>query len=74
MRPQVPNSLYTWHLGENFSELPNFNGDFIESNPRIQDVVAIQDEPQFQCDNYFNIKAVRELPVYSVPAYLGMRL
>lgn len=84
MRTQHANSLKGWHLaqvltpyidpetGENMG-VP-LNQEFIEENIPISDVVAVQDEMHFTLDNWFDLKATRELPIYSVPSFLLGRL
>ncbi|WGL31158.1 major capsid protein [Dipodfec virus UOA04_Rod_753] len=74
MRSQYPQSLDVWHLAQEFDGLPKLNSDFIEEKPPIDRVIAIQDEPQFISDNYFSMRDTREMPVYSVPSYLGSRI
>lgn len=80
MRSTDSNSLDVWHLatlfgattenGENLG-VP-LNADFINDNTdtNLKRVLAVQNEPQILSDNYFQLKCTRELPLYSVPAYL----
>lgn len=74
MRSQYPQSLDYWHLAQQFAGLPALNSDFIEEKPPIDRVIAITNEPQFISDNYFDMRDTREMPVYSVPSYLGSRI
>lgn len=60
-------SLDVWHLAQEFSNLPVLNAEFIQDNPPIARVVAVQDEPHFLFDSYMKLKCVRPMPVYSVP-------
>ena len=39
----------------------------IEENPPIRRVIAVQNEPQFFADFWFDLKTSRPMPVYSVP-------
>jgi len=86
MRSTASGTLDVWHLASNFSPtvdsstsenlgLP-LNQDFIEDNTNVnlQRVLAVQEEPQIESDNYFHLVCTRELPIYSVPAYLMGRL
>lgn len=84
MRSGVEGTLDYWHLGTEFAPtiiddenigIP-FNQDFIEDNTRenLERVLAIKNEPQIESDNYFMLNCTRELPLYSVPAYLTGRL
>ena len=56
-----------WHLAQKFDSLPKLNRDFIEENPPIRRVIAVQNEPQFFADFWFDLKTSRPMPVYSVP-------
>lgn len=59
--------LDMWHLSQKFDSLPTLSAQFIEDNPPVSRVIAVQDEPQFLLDTYFNLNCVRPMPVYSVP-------
>lgn len=67
MRSTFAQSLDIWHLAQEFSELPQLGSEFIEENPPISRVIAVPSEPQFILDVFFQEKAVRPMPVYSVP-------
>lgn len=84
MRSTATGSLDVWHLGTEFEPtvldgenlgVP-LNQDFIEDNTKenLERVLAVKNEPQIESDNYFNLLCTRELPIYSVPAYLLGRL
>lgn len=66
-RSTDPQSLDVWHLAQKFDTLPTLSKQFIEDNPPIERVVAVQDEPQFLLDSYIRLKCARPMPVYSVP-------
>lgn len=84
MRSTATGSLDVWHLGTEFepTEIEGenlgvpLNQDFIEDNTKenLERVLAVKGEPQIESDNYFNLLCTRELPIYSVPAYLLGRL
>ena len=66
-RSTDPQSLDVWHLSQKFENLPVLNDEFIEDNPPISRVIAVQDEPHFLLDCYFKCLHARPMPVYSVP-------
>nr|WNN13306.1 MAG: major capsid protein [Microviridae sp.] len=68
MRSTAPNSLDVWHLSQKFESLPKLNAEFIQDQPPVNRVVAVQNEPQFIFDAYFKMKCARPMPVYSVPS------
>ena len=70
LRSTDPQSLDYWHLAQKFDIAPSLSKEFIEENPPFARVLAVQNEPQFILDVWFNIKAMRPLPVYSVPSLL----
>lgn len=59
--------LDAWHLAQNFLSLPLLGTDFIQDQPPIDRVIAVQDEPQFIGDFYHNLIHVRPMPVFGVP-------
>lgn len=67
LRSTYAQSLDVWHLAQKFDNLPTLSSEFIEDKPPIERVVAVQAEPQFVVDCWFNLKCVREMPVYGVP-------
>lgn len=67
LRSTDAQSLDVWHLAQKFDSLPKLNKDFIEENPPIARVIAVQNEPQFFADFWFDLKTSRPMPVYSVP-------
>ncbi len=67
LRSTDPQTLDVWHLAQKFDGLPKLNKDFIEEHPPINRVIAVQNEPQFFADFWFDLKTSRPMPVYSVP-------
>lgn len=67
MRSTYATPLDFWHLAEKFTSLPTLGDTFISSAPPIDRVVAVNTEPQFFFDAYFDYKCARPMPVYSVP-------
>nr|WNN13402.1 MAG: major capsid protein [Microviridae sp.] len=70
LRSTDPQSLDVWHLAQKFESLPTLNRTFIEENPPIDRVIAVQDEPQFILDCYFKLKTARPMPVYGTPGLI----
>nr|DAW97224.1 MAG TPA: major capsid protein [Microviridae sp.] len=66
-RSTDPLPLDSWHLAQKFSSLPTLSSQFIEDNPPVERVIAVQNEPQFLFDSYIRLKCARPMPVYSVP-------
>lgn len=66
-RSSFPQSLDTWHLAQDFATLPQLNQAFIEDNPPVDRVLAVNTEPQFIWDSYFRFRAARPMPLYGVP-------
>lgn len=66
-RSQVPNTLDTWHLSQNFANSPTLNSTFIQENPPVDRVIAVTDEPQFIADLYIQDNAVRAMPISGIP-------
>ena len=67
MRSQAPQSLDVWHLAQDFEALPVLNDEFIQENPPVERVLAVQNRPQFLFNSHAVLKCVRPMPVYSVP-------
>lgn len=70
LRSSDPQTLDVWHLSQKFTTLPKLNSDFIEENPPISRVVAVQTEPHFIGDFYFDLKCIRPMPLYGVPGLI----
>ena len=70
-RSNATGTLDSWHLAQNFGSLPSLNTSFIEENPPIDRVTAVNTEPDLILDMYFKYKTHRPMPTYSVPALLS---
>jgi len=70
MRSNTNASLDVWHLSQEFSSLPELNETFITENPPVDRIVAVQNEPNFHMDCYFNYTCARPMPMYSVPGLI----
>ena len=62
--------LDAWHLSQDFETRPLLNSTFIEDTPPIQRIIAVQNEPEFLLDCYFNYNWARPMPMYGVPGYI----
>ena len=67
LRSTDPQSLDVWHLSQKFDSLPTLSSQFIEDNPPVSRILAVQSEPQFIIDSYIQMKCARPMPVYGVP-------
>lgn len=63
-------TLDTWHLAQNFLNLPTLSSQFIEDNPPVQRVIAVPSEPEFILDAWFRITWARPMSVYGVPGMI----
>lgn len=70
LRSTDAQTLDVWHLSQLFDSLPTLSETFIEENPPIDRVIAVEDEPQFILDSYIDLKCVRPMPIYSVPGLI----
>ena len=70
MRSNFAQSLDTWHLAQDFGSLPALNASFIEENPPVDRVTAVQDYPNLILDMYFKLKCARPMPTYGVPGLI----
>lgn len=66
-RSNFKTSLDSWHLAQDFKNLPSLNAEFIVENPPMARIKAVGDSPDFIFDSFFNMSCVRPMPVYSVP-------
>ena len=69
-RSTATGSLDPWHLSQDFASLPALNDTFIQDDPPVDRVIAVQDEPHFLFDAYLQHKAVRPMPVDAAPGYI----
>jgi len=70
MRSHYATPLDYWHLAQKFTGLPTLGATFIQEAPPIDRVVAVNTEPQFFGDFYFDLKCARPMPTYSVPGLI----
>lgn len=70
MRSHYATPLDYWHLSQKFTGLPTLGSTFIQETPPIDRVVAVNTEPQFFFDAFFDLKCARPMPTYSVPGLI----
>lgn len=70
LRSTDPQSLDVWHLSQKFETAPTLSADFINENPPVDRVIAVQDEPEFFLDCRFDCFCTRPMPVYAVPGLI----
>lgn len=74
LRSTTGSGLDIWHLGDIYANAPTLNSQFMKEDPsnvdRILAVASSPDTPQFMVSSYFNVRAVRPLPTYSVPGFV----
>ena len=72
-RSTAAGTLDAWHLAQKFNALPTLNDTFIQDNPPVDRVVAVGEAAngqQFIFDSFFDIRAARPMPLYSVPGLI----
>jgi len=67
LRSTYSTPLDMWHLAQKFTALPTLGDTFIKESVPVSRIIAVTSEPEFVLDAYIDIKAVRPMPVYSVP-------
>ena len=73
MRPQVDNSLASWHLADNYSSAPTLSDGWIrEDKSNVDRVLAVGSAVSNQVfgDFYFQATFTRPMPMYSVPGLI----
>lgn len=73
MRPQVPNSLASWHLADNYTSAPTLSDSWIrEDKTNVDRVLAVGSSVSNQVFGDFYFKAIytRPMPMYSIPGLI----
>lgn len=73
MRSGVTNSLDIWHFADNYSSSPTLSQSFTEETPAYVDrtlSVPSSSQDNFILNFYFDMSAVRKMPVYSIPSLI----
>lgn len=70
MRPGIPNTLASWHLGDYYDRVPTLSTAWIEESQINVDrtlAVTSQVSDQLLFDVFVKNRATRPMPVYSIP-------
>lgn len=73
MRSAATNSLDIWHFADNYSSAPTLSQSFTEETPSYVDrtlSVPSSSQDNFILNFYFDMSAVRKMPVYSMPSLI----
>lgn len=73
MRSAATNSLDIWHFADNYSSAPTLSQSFTEETPTYVDrtlSVPSSSHDNFILNFYFDMSAVRKMPVYSMPSLI----
>jgi hypothetical protein len=73
MRSAAANSLDIWHFADNYSSVPTLSQSFTEETPVYVDrtlSVPSSSQDNFILNFYFDMSAVRKMPVYSMPSLI----
>jgi len=66
-RSNATGTLDSWHLAQNFGSLPVLNNEFIVEDAPMDRVLAVNTEPDFIFDGFFQYNCARPMPVYAIP-------
>jgi len=71
LRSNYATPLDHWHLAQDFGSLPVLGDSFIQEDPPMDRIVALQSpHPQFILDAWFQFTHARPMPTYSVPGLI----
>jgi len=70
MRSASSATLDTWHLAQDFGNLPTLSHQFIVDDPPIDRVIAVPSEPHFIIDVYHKLTCARPMPTYGTPGMI----
>lgn len=73
LRPGIPNSLASWHLADYYTQAPTLSEAWLREDKTIVDrvlAVTSANANQIFADFWFDIKATRCMPAYSVPGLI----
>ena len=70
MRSTAAQPLDAWHLAQEFETRPELNWQFIQEDPPVDRVIAVDDEPHFIFDGFMSMRCVRPMPMYAVPGLI----
>lgn len=72
-RSTASGTIDAWHLAQKFTSLPTLNTTFIQDTPPLSRILAVgasANGQQFLFDAFFDVKAARPMPMYSVPGLI----
>lgn len=69
-RSKALQTLDSWHLSQEFANLPTLSPAFIQEDPPVDRVVAVANQPHFIFDSFFNMRCARPMPLYGVPGLI----
>lgn len=72
-RSTAAGTIDPWHLSQRFTAAPTLNSTFIEDTPPLSRILAVgasANGQQFLFDSFFDVKAARPMPMYSVPGMI----
>lgn len=72
-RSTAAGTIDPWHLAQRFNSSPTLNATFIADTPPLSRVLAVgagANGQQLLFDAFFDIKAARPMPLYSVPGLI----
>jgi len=72
-RSTASGTIDAWHLSQKFTSLPTLNSTFIAETPPLSRILAVgsgANGQQLLFDGFFQIKAARPIPMYSVPGLI----
>ena len=69
-RSNADQSLDVWHLAQNFGTRPVLNDAFIQENPPLNRVLAVETEPQFKMDVDVRARWTRQVPMFGTPGFI----
>ena len=73
LRSTVPDGFDIWHLGDKYANAPILNSEFMQETKENLDrclSVPSTTAPQFIFDIYFDLTAIRALPVFGTPGLI----
>lgn len=72
MRPEVTNSLASWHLADDYDDVPSLSSSWLQVDKETVDrVLAVTSDVANQvfADIFVEDRAVRPMPVHSIPGF-----
>ncbi len=67
MRPNAPSTLAQWNLAQLVDSRPTLSETYLEENPPVDRVIAVDTEPHFLIDCFYNNAITRVMPVHNTP-------